>query len=55
MNRPYRLHRAVETVTEGARRRIAEATLSLFQYAPYPLENTLEYRGDPGLMGPGSI
>jgi uncharacterized protein (DUF2236 family) len=55
MNRPYRLHRAVETVTEGARRRMAEATLSLFQYAPYPLENTLEYRGDPGLMGPGSI
>jgi uncharacterized protein (DUF2236 family) len=45
----------MDTVTEGARRRLAEATLSLFQHAPYPLENTLEYRGDPGLMGPESV
>ena len=29
-------------------------TTSLFAHAPNPLERTLEYRGDPGLMGPGS-
>ena len=34
---------------------MARATLSLFEHAPYPLENTLDYPGDPGLLGPNSV
>jgi len=36
------------------RDRIADATVGLFAYANYPLAQTLEYRGDPGLFGPDS-
>jgi uncharacterized protein (DUF2236 family) len=31
------------------------ATTGLFAHAPYPLEHSLDYRGDPGLFGPGSV
>lgn len=34
---------------------LTRSILSLFEYAPYPLENTLTYEGDPGLCGPGSV
>lgn len=27
----------------------------MFEHAPYPLEHTLDHRGDPGLAGPGSM
>lgn len=27
----------------------------MFEHAPYPLEGTLDYRGDPGLLGPESV
>lgn len=37
------------------RARIAARTRSLFAHVPYPLAQTLEYRGDPGLFGPGSV
>ncbi len=37
------------------RNRVVGRTTSLFAHAPNPLERTLEYRGDPGLMGPGSV
>lgn len=37
------------------RRRMALAASRPFGYTRYPLENTLEYRGDPGLFGPGSV
>jgi uncharacterized protein (DUF2236 family) len=37
------------------RTRIAEAAGSLFAHADYPLANSLDYRGDPGLFGPGSV
>jgi uncharacterized protein (DUF2236 family) len=33
---------------------IASRTLSLFAHADYPLKNSLDFRGDPGLFGPGS-
>lgn len=33
---------------------IANRTLGLFAHAGYPLVNSLDYRGDPGLFGPGS-
>jgi uncharacterized protein (DUF2236 family) len=36
------------------RQSMTRATLSLFEHAPYPLANTLEHRGDPGLLGPES-
>lgn len=36
------------------RNRVVGRTTSLFAHAPNPLERTLDYRGDPGLMGPGS-
>lgn len=27
----------------------------MFEHAPYPLEHTLDYEGDPGLMGPDAV
>ncbi len=33
---------------------MSAATGGLFSHGPYPLTNTLEYPGDPGLFGPGS-
>lgn len=50
-----RLRQRAGAVVEGMRNSLTRATLSLFEYAPYPLENTLEYGGDPGLCGPGSV
>lgn len=41
----------MEEVREG----LTRATLSMFEHAPYPLEHTLDYQGDPGLLGPGSV
>lgn len=51
-----RLLRARATaLVEGMRQGMTRATLSLFEHAPYPLQNTLEYQGDPGLLGPDSV
>lgn len=36
------------------RTKIADATVGLFAFADYPLADSLDYRGDPGLFGPGS-
>ena len=33
---------------------IAGTTVGLFAHADYPLANSLQFRGDPGLFGPGS-
>jgi uncharacterized protein (DUF2236 family) len=41
--------------TTRLRQRIVGATTGLFAHAPYPLEHTLDYMGDPGLFGPGSV
>lgn len=51
--RPWR-HTA-ETLLKGVQASLARATLSMFQHAPYPLEHTLDYAGDPGLLGPGAV
>jgi len=40
---------------ESARKGLTRATLSLFEHAPYPLQHTLDYMGDPGLLGPDSV
>lgn len=36
------------------RRRVAESTAGLFAHAEYPLAQSLDHPGDPGLFGPGS-
>ncbi len=43
------------SVLETFRKRIAGAAASPFGHAPFPLAHTLDYPGDPGLCGPGSI
>lgn len=40
--------------TLNPRHRIAEATVGLFAHDDYPLAQSLDYPGDPGLFGPGS-
>ncbi|MDH3261364.1 MAG: DUF2236 domain-containing protein [Acidimicrobiia bacterium] len=42
-------------VVDGFRKRVVGSTTRLFAHAPYPLEHTLSYRGDPGLFGPDSV
>jgi uncharacterized protein (DUF2236 family) len=37
------------------RERVVASTTGLFAHAPYPLADTLSYRGDPGLFGPDSV
>jgi len=37
------------------RNRVMRTTTDLFAHAPNPLENTQDYRGDPGLFGPDSV
>jgi uncharacterized protein (DUF2236 family) len=47
-------HRA-EGFVESLRLGLTRATLSLFEHAPYPLARTMDYPGDPGLLGPESV
>jgi len=42
-------------VVNSFRNRVVGSTTGLFAHAPYPLEDTLSYRGDPGLFGPDSV
>lgn len=42
-------------LTAELRRRIVGTTTGLFAHAPFPLENSFDYEGDPGLFGPDSI
>lgn len=49
------LRRAIEGLVEYLRKSLSQTTLSMFEHTPYPLENTLDHRGDPGLLGPGSM
>lgn len=39
----------------AVRDKVVATTSGLFSHGPQPLTNTLDYRGDPGLCGPGSI
>jgi uncharacterized protein (DUF2236 family) len=45
----------METALEALRVRIVASATDPFGHAPYPLARSLEYRGDPGLFGPGSV
>lgn len=40
---------------ESVRTGLTRETLSMFEHAPYPLERTLDFEGDPGLLGPGAM
>jgi uncharacterized protein (DUF2236 family) len=40
---------------ERLRVSVAQAATSPFRHAPYPLARSLDYQGDPGLFGPGSV
>lgn len=40
---------------ESARDGVVRALTSVFSHGPRPLENTLDYLGDPGLLGPDSV
>jgi len=44
----------LERLIEGLRERVVTSAVAPFGHAPYPLANSLDYRGDPGLLGPGS-
>lgn len=40
---------------DSVRARVIASATSPFGHASYPLANSLEHRGDPGLFGPGSV
>lgn len=44
-----------QKLVEELRSSVVQSTVSLFDHADYPLEHTLDYKGDPGLAGPGSV
>ncbi|MDH3498794.1 MAG: DUF2236 domain-containing protein [Acidimicrobiia bacterium] len=42
-------------ILERFRTRVVRAATNPFQHAAYPLTHSLDYPGDPGLFGPGSV
>lgn len=46
---------AIGDLIELVRLRLVQSATSPFGHADYPLADTLSYRGDPGLFGPGSV
>jgi uncharacterized protein (DUF2236 family) len=46
---------SLRRLVEAIRRRVASSATSPFAHAPYPLARSLEYPGDPGLLGPDSV
>jgi uncharacterized protein (DUF2236 family) len=49
------LRMAKSGLLEAFRQMVTRSTLSMFEHAPYPLEQTLRHEGDPGLLGPDSV
>ncbi len=47
--------RYLSPVLGQIRNQVVATTTSLFSHGPRPLQRTLEYRGDPGLLGPDSV
>lgn len=47
--------KSARSMIEGLRERIVVTATAPFSHAPYPLANTLEFDGDPGLLGPSSV
>lgn len=46
---------SLRMLVESLRRRVVATATSPFSHAPYPLAETLEFAGDVGLCGPGSV
>lgn len=46
---------SAQQLVRALRNRVIRSATSPFGHAPYPLANTLDYAGDPGLAGPGSV
>jgi uncharacterized protein (DUF2236 family) len=46
---------SVVSFVDSLRDRVVGSTHSLFSHGPQPLEHTLEYAPDPGLLGPDSV
>lgn len=44
----------VRRLLDEVRRRVTKGVTDPFGHADYPLAHTMEYRGDPGVCGPGS-
>jgi len=40
---------------ENFRERVIASATAPFRHAPYPLAHSLDYRGDPGVFGPGAV
>jgi len=53
--RPAAIDCKICTVIDRIRDTVVSATTSLFSHGPQPLANTMDYRGDPGLLGPDSV
>lgn len=49
------LFSSAQELMEDLRLRIVDSTLSPFTHVPYPLANSLDQKGDPGLLGPDSV
>ena len=47
--------RQFNAVTGAAKNAVVSAVTGLFSHGPVPLEHTLDYSGDPGLLGPDSV
>lgn len=45
---------SAQDMVERLRSRVVATATSPFSHAPYPLTDTLDFAGDPGLLGPGS-
>jgi uncharacterized protein (DUF2236 family) len=45
----------IARLADPLRDRVAAAAVGLFTHGDYPLARTLDYPGDPGLFGPGSM
>ena len=45
----------LSALVDRYRDKVVDSTTDLFSHAPYPLADTLSYRGDPGLCGPDSV
>lgn len=48
---PQMLHQPIDAFRD----RVARTASGLFKHASYPLANTLDYPGDPGICGPDSV
>ncbi len=45
----------IRALIDAQKNRVVARTTSLFDHAPYPLTDTLDFEGDPGLFGPHSM